>query len=90
MLALLAVSIVALTACGAFVMDVGIWMQSHRATQSVADAAALAGAQELPPFTSNATTVAQQYSDKNGGGVAQSPTECAENCLGAKVIKLVG
>ena len=42
MLAMLAVSIVALIAAGAFVMDVGSWFQSHRATQSVADASALA------------------------------------------------
>ena len=35
-------------ACGAFVMDVGSWFSAHRATQTVADAAALAGAQKLP------------------------------------------
>ena len=45
---MLAVSVVALIACGAFVMDVGAWMQGHRATQAVADASALAGAQALP------------------------------------------
>ena len=51
MLAIMAVSIVALCACGAFVMDVGSWFRAHRATQSVADAAALAGAQKLPAAT---------------------------------------
>ena len=35
-------------ACGAFVMDVGAWYRAQRATQSAADAAALAGAQKLP------------------------------------------
>jgi len=71
MLALLAVSIVALCAAGAFVMDVGSWFRAHRATQSVADASALAGAQELPVQTGLATNAAQLYSTKNGGGVTQ-------------------
>jgi Putative Flp pilus-assembly TadE/G-like len=71
MLAILAVSIVALCAMGAFVMDVGAWMRTHRATQSVADASALAAAQKLPASTADATTLAQEYSTKNGGGVTQ-------------------
>ena len=71
MLVLLAVSIVAMCAAGAFVMDVGSWFRAHRATQAVADASALAGAQELPVHTSLATTAAQLYSTKNGGGVTQ-------------------
>ncbi len=71
MLAMLAVSIVALIASGAFVMDVGAWFQSHRATQAVADASALAGGQELPTSSSLATAKAQEYSAKNGGGVTQ-------------------
>ena len=45
---MLTVSVVALIACGAFVMDVGAWLQGHRATQTVADASALAGAQICP------------------------------------------
>ena len=32
----------------AMVLDVGSWFRAQRATQSAADAAALAGAQELP------------------------------------------
>jgi Putative Flp pilus-assembly TadE/G-like len=71
MLAIMAVSIVALCAMGAFVMDAGSWFRAHRATQTVADAAALAGAQMLPLSTSDATTVAQAYGTKNGGGVTQ-------------------
>jgi hypothetical protein len=71
MLAMLAVTIVALIAAGAFVMDVGAWFQAHRATQSVADASALAGGQELPASSSLATVKAQEYSTKNGGGVTQ-------------------
>jgi hypothetical protein len=71
MIALLAVSTVALIAAGAFVMDVGSWFRAHRATQSVADASALAAAQELPTSSSLATSQAQAYSSKNGGGVTQ-------------------
>ena len=71
MLALLAVSVVAMCAAGAFVMDVGSWMRAHRATQAVADASALAGAQKLPASVSDAQTLVQEYSTKNGGGVSQ-------------------
>ena len=39
-----------------------------RATQSTADAAALAGAQALPDDPGNANTLALQYVGKNGGG----------------------
>jgi Putative Flp pilus-assembly TadE/G-like len=70
MLALLAVSIVALTAAGAFVMDIGAWFQSHRATQSVADASALAGAQALPTDAAVGLALALEYAGKNGGGVS--------------------
>jgi Flp pilus assembly protein TadG len=71
MLAIMAVSIVALCAMGAFVMDVGSWFRAHRATQTVADAAALAGAQKLPHSTSDAQALAQEYGNKNGGGITQ-------------------
>jgi Putative Flp pilus-assembly TadE/G-like len=71
MTALMAVSIVALCAMGAFVMDVGSWFRAHRATQSMADAAALAGAQKLPASTAEAQALAQEYGDKNGGGISQ-------------------
>ena len=37
----------------------------------MADAAALAGAQKLPLSTADATTLAQEYGTKNGGGVSQ-------------------
>ena len=71
MTALLAVSIVALCAMGAFVMDVGSWFQAHRATQTVSDSAALAGAQKLPLDTAAAQALASEYGDKNGGGVTE-------------------
>src|SRR5438045_1802763 len=54
----------------ALVLDIGSWYRADRATQSTADAAALAGAQALPYDPAGATTLAQQYANKNGGGLA--------------------
>ena len=52
----------------AMVLDVGSWFREQRATQSAADAAALAGAQELPEFPGTASAVASEYLTSNGGG----------------------
>ncbi|HEY8627235.1 MAG TPA: pilus assembly protein TadG-related protein [Gaiellaceae bacterium] len=54
----------------ALVLDVGSWYRSDRALQQTADAAALAGAQALPESTGNATGLAIEYADKNGGGLS--------------------
>ena len=72
MLAIVAVSIVAMCACGAFVMDVGAWYRAQRATQTAADAAALAGAQQLPLNAFGAQALATEYADKNGGGLTET------------------
>lgn len=69
MTVLVAVSIVGLVAMGSFVMDVGSWFRAHRATQTVSDSAALAGAQKLPLDPVTAKALATEYGDKNGGGV---------------------
>ena len=53
----------------AAVLDVGSWFRADRAVQQAADAAALAGAHALPGNTSQASSLALSYSDKNGGGV---------------------
>jgi len=53
---------------GALVLDVGNWYAQKRFVQNAADAAVLAGAQDLPN-TSAAQTQAQSYVTKNGGGV---------------------
>ena len=66
------VFITALLGMAALVLDVGAWFRADRATQSTADAAALAGAQQLPYDLGSATTYALQYADKNGGGVGGS------------------
>lgn len=66
-LVLAAVAMVALLGMSAFVIDVGSWFRQQRATQSVVDAAALAGAQSLPTDPAGALTVAKDYGAKNGG-----------------------
>lgn len=50
------------------VVDVGSWFGAQRRLQTVADAAALAGVQQLPDQAS-ATTVARGYADSNWHGV---------------------
>ena len=64
------VFLVVLLGMAALVLDLGSWYRSDRATQSAADAAALAGAQALPSDPGGASTLALQYSNKNGGGLA--------------------
>ena len=59
----------ALLGAVALVLDVGSWFREQRATQSAADAAALAGAQALPDSTGSASVLANQYLASNGGGV---------------------
>lgn len=66
---------------GALVLDVGSWLQAHRATQSAADAAALAAAQALPVDTSTASALALSYAGKNGGGVAGADVEFSSSIL---------
>jgi hypothetical protein len=63
------IMLMALLGMTALVLDVGAWFRTKRQLQATADAAALAGAQALPDSTSNATQLAVQYGDKNGGGV---------------------
>src|SRR6266540_1670727 len=54
----------------AAVIDVGAWYRAHRQVQATADAAALAGAAGLPESTSEATSLAIDYANRNGGGVS--------------------
>ncbi|MDQ4029610.1 MAG: pilus assembly protein TadG-related protein [Actinomycetota bacterium] len=53
----------------ALVLDVGSWYRADRATQTTADAAALAAAQALPDDPAYAVDLAVEYGDKNGGSV---------------------
>jgi Flp pilus assembly protein TadG len=50
----------------ALVLDVGSWFREKRQLQLTADAAALAGAQNLPGSPANATSTALQYATTNG------------------------
>jgi Flp pilus assembly protein TadG len=62
-------AMVVFMAMSAFVIDVGVDFRTKRKLQATADAAALAGAQELPASATAAQAVAQTYADKNGGNV---------------------
>jgi hypothetical protein len=62
--------LLALMGCAALTLDVGMWYREQRQAQATADAAALAGAQDLPADPSLAVSSAQYYADQNGGGVA--------------------
>jgi Flp pilus assembly protein TadG len=64
--------LVVLLGMAALVLDIGSWYRADRATQSTADAAALAGAQALPYDPANASSLALQYANKNGGGLSSS------------------
>ena len=64
---LAAISMVALCAMAGFAIDVGVWYQAHRKQQSIADAAALVAAGDLPASTATATADANAYAAKNGG-----------------------
>jgi Flp pilus assembly protein TadG len=54
----------------ALVLDVGNWFRDKRRLQGTVDAAALAGAQQLPDDASAAQSQALSYANKNGGDVA--------------------
>ena len=63
----------------ALVLDIGSWYRADRATQSTADAAALAGAQALPYDTASANTLAMQYANKNGGGLSAADIQISKS-----------
>lgn len=62
-----AIAMVALIGMATLVLDVGAWFRADRQIQSVADAAALAGAQKLPDDPGAAIALAKEYATKNGG-----------------------
>ena len=65
-------AVLGLLGMAALVLDVGSWFRTQRRLQATADAAALAGAQALPGAPSNASQLAVQYGNTNGGGVLGS------------------
>src|SRR5437763_240746 len=73
-LVLAAISMTAIVAMAAFVIDVSSWYQLQRKTQAAADAGALAAAQYLPSSPSTATSTAQTYVGKNISGATATIT----------------
>jgi putative Flp pilus-assembly TadE/G-like protein len=67
---LMTLSLVVIMGMAALVLDVGNWFHTKRRLQGTADAAALAGAQELPNDSTGAQTMAMSYANQNGGDVA--------------------
>lgn len=83
---------VVLLGMAGLVIDVGSWYRSQRDLQAQADAAALAGAQELPADTSIATGTAKSYALKNGftlptSGITISGTIVPDDSITVKVDK---
>ena len=68
-LVFLAVILTGVVGMAALVVDAGSWYQAQRKLQTAADAAALAGAQELPLEPSDAKTIAEQYAQHNYAGI---------------------
>jgi hypothetical protein len=66
---LTAIALVMCMGMAALVLDVGDWFRDKRRLQGTVDAAALAGAQQLPDDASGATGQAMNYANKNGGDV---------------------
>jgi Flp pilus assembly protein TadG len=69
---LMVLALVVLLGMSAMVLDVGSWFRDQRRLQGTADAAALAGAQQLPGSPSGAQTMALNYANQNGGDVLGS------------------
>lgn len=67
---LVAVAMVMFMGMAALVLDVGNWFRDKRRLQGTVDAAALAGAQQLPDDSAGAQSQALSYANKNGGDVA--------------------
>jgi Flp pilus assembly protein TadG len=67
---LAAVAMVMCMGMAALVLDVGNWFRDKRRLQGTVDAAALAGAQQLPDNAAGAQSQALSYANQNGGDVA--------------------
>ncbi len=79
-LVLFAFVVVALTFCVMLVIDVGFFMQERGLTQNAADAAALAGSQELPDDRDAARAVAVAYLAANDSSVDADDYEITFEC----------
>jgi Flp pilus assembly protein TadG len=75
---LMVLALLVLLGMAALVLDAGAWFRTDRRLQQTADAAALAGVQELPKNPTLAKAVALNYAIKNGGDVALGDIEVTE------------
>jgi len=66
-----ALAMVVILAFAAIAIDVGLFLHERRELQNAADAAALAGAQELPYSPADAEQKAADWAEKNGIGVGE-------------------
>jgi Flp pilus assembly protein TadG len=73
-LAIASVMMVSILGLAALVVDLGQWYAAQRQAQTAADAAALAGADDLPSSASKATTDANSYVTTNFSGASSTPT----------------
>lgn len=92
MLVIVAISMVAFLGLAALAIDVGSFYQQQRQAQSAVDAAALAGAQDLPASPANATTHAQSYLNQNlpgGNATISTPYNSTSSQIKVTVSKNV-
>jgi hypothetical protein len=80
--------VAALLGIAALVLDLGTWFRNQRDLQAVADAAALAGAQELPEDTSLASARATNYTSKNGGSSPKITFSSTISGFGSNTIRV--
>ncbi|MBL7061082.1 MAG: hypothetical protein ISS13_04540 [Actinobacteria bacterium] len=73
-----ALLIVCLLGMAALVIDVGSIYEERRQTQTVADAAALAGAQDLPEYPGQAIQTAIDYAGLNGVAISEDNIQIFE------------
>jgi hypothetical protein len=78
-----------LVGMAAAVLDVGSWYRADRKLQANADAAALAGAQELPGSSAAAQSVAVAYADTNDGGVKASDVKVRSSVAANDTIEVL-
>lgn len=87
-LVIVAVSLVALLGITAFSVDLGGAYNAKAKLQAAADAAALAGAQDLPA-TATAESTAMDYAQKNGADISNNGTVVTFPDLGKHLIEVV-
>jgi Flp pilus assembly protein TadG len=86
-LVLVALLLAVMLGTAAFVVDLGSWFWAQRRLQSAADAATLAGAQDLP-VTATASSTATSYASDNVSGLdSWSPTFPTANTIEVSLSK---